>query len=126
MVRVRGYQVRKEDKRVGIGVLVAIFLVFSGGAWAKQFLGEDYKATRSCPTSHWTCETEVTGESLLGPEGMKLSFDGRARSCVQNGAWEASARRGRFSCSASGLVKPGTCEAVDTRCEVPGGRLYEL
>lgn len=116
---------RKDDRRVGIGVLVLIVAALAAGGWAKQFVGEDYKATRSCPTSYWTCETEVVGEAIIGSEGTKVSFQGEARACVQNGAYETSVRRGRYSCSASGLVKPSTCEAVDTRCEVPGGRLYD-
>jgi hypothetical protein len=118
--------VNKEDKRVGLGLAIAAGLLLSGGAWAKQFLGEDYQATRSCPTSYWTCETRVRGDILLGFGDTQISFEGRARACVQNGAWETSARRGRFTCAASGLVKPASCETVETHCDLPGGRIYEL
>lgn len=117
---------RKEDRRVGLGILVVIVLVLALASWAKQFLGEDYRATRSCPESFWTCETEALGQVLLSSQDNTLSFTGTARACVQNGAWEASRRRARFTCAASGLVTRTSCEPVDTTCELPGGRLYDL
>jgi len=118
--------VSKEDRRVGIGILVVVVLALVGVSWAKQFLGADYRATRSCPESYWTCETKVEGEALLSSSETKLSFEGTARGCIQNGAWESSARRGRFSCAASGLVTPASCEAVETSCELPGTRQYDF
>ena len=117
---------RKEDKRVGLGVLAVVGLVLTGGSWAQQFLGTDYRATRTCPESYWTCETEVVGEALVGWGETEVSFEGTGRACIQNGAWEASVRRTRFTCAASGMVKPSSCEAVETTCELPGGRLYDL
>ena len=117
---------RKEDKRVGLGVLAVVGLVLTGGGWAQQFLGTDYRATRTCPKSYWTCETEVVGQALIGWEETEISFEGEARACIQNGAWEASVRRTRFTCAASGMVKPSSCEAVETTCDLPGGRLYDL
>ncbi len=117
---------RREDRRLGIGILVVVVLVLVAASWSKQFLGADYRATRSCPESYWTCETKVLGQSLLSFDDTKLSFEGVARGCFQNGAWESSVRRGRFTCAASGLVTPASCEAMETSCELPGGRLYDL
>jgi hypothetical protein len=118
--------VRKEDRRLGIAILVAVILAVALVSWGKQFLGADYRATRSCPESYWTCETKVLGQALLSPEETQLSFMGEARGCFQNGAWESSVRRGRFTCAASGLVTPASCEAMETSCALPGGRLYDL
>ena len=105
---------------------MVLVLVLVLASWGKQFLGADYRATRACPESYWTCETKVEGQVLLSSEETKLSFEGVARGCFQNGAWESSARRGRFTCAASGLVTPSSCEAIETNCELPGGRLYDL
>jgi len=118
--------VQKDDIRVGIGVLVVVLLVLGGGVWAQQFMGKDYRATRNCPNSYWTCESKVIGLVLTSSGGSTVSFEGSARACGQNGAWEASVRRGRSTCAASGLVKPGSCEAEKTTCDLPGGRLYDL
>ncbi len=116
---------RREDKRLGVAILAVFILVLVLASWAKQFLGADYRATRSCPESYWTCETKIEGRALLSSEDTKLSFEGVARGCFQNGAWESSVRRGRFTCAASGLVTPSSCEAIETSCELPGGRIYD-
>lgn len=117
---------RRDDKLVALGVLLTVVVFFSAVGYLQQYLGEDYRRTRDCPGSYWTCESVSSGVLVLGVDSNTMAFDGSAMSCNHNGAYEKAARRARFNCSASGLVHRGSCETVETACELPESRLYDL
>lgn len=116
----------KWDKRVLAGLIAFVMIWGVGVMLVRPYLTEDYRSTRECPNSYWTCSTRVEGVAELGDKVMKVPFNASARSCVQNGAWERSSREARYNCTVSGLVDPETCDDVDTKCELPKARLYDL
>ena len=109
---------RREDLSVALGAVLTLSLLFFAASKVQAHLGEDFRKTRDCPQSYWTCETTSSGSAVVGSD--EFSFDASARACTQGAAYERSVHRARYACSSSGLVERSSCEAVDTRCFVPG------
>ena len=116
---------RRDDRILVLALLLGGGLVGIGMISLQEYLSDDWRRTRECQNSYWSCDSIALG--LGGMSGRnEFEFDGTARACSYHRAYESSARRAGFSCRASGRVDTGTCRTLDTRCELPAARLYEL
>lgn len=112
-----------RDQKIG---LAALALLSTGGLLgievASKWLSSDARAVRDCEPTYWSCQSLVTGRARhRALEGTKPSFEGEAWACAEHKAWELAVFRAKFDCQVSARVEAGSCEELETECELVGG-----
>jgi hypothetical protein len=103
-------------------VIVSMVSLVAGVHFASEWLGSDARAIEDCQATHFTCVSTVAGrariEALRGPPPQ---FEGVAKNCAEHVAWETANFRANFDCEMSSRVEHGSCEEVETSCELSAG-----
>ncbi len=113
------------NKRRWIGLTIVVLLsgaCIAGVHAASKWYEADWRAVRECRESHFLCVSTVTGKLHIDDMGKPVpTFEGIARACEFNPAWERAIFRAKFECEVSRSVQNGSCYEVDTNCDLETG-----
>ena len=112
-------------KRRWIGLAAVVLLsgaCIVGVHAASKWYEADWRAVKECRESHFVCVSKVTGKLPLDQSRKEPPvFEGVARACEFNPAWERAIFRAKFDCEVSTRVEHGSCFEVDTNCDLETG-----
>jgi hypothetical protein len=99
-----------------VGSMLAVHLI-------SQWYSADWRAVRDCRATYFACTSTVVGSPRLDSlKGPAPTFEGHAKACQHNPAWERAIFRAKFECQVSRRVEHGTCRELETTCDITGSR----